>query len=161
MTVVYRRRSLQDMQSPALTESLRAWRSISDRRGRVNLLADAEGMLARQGLVLPASVLFLVDGANPLDYLIAWHGAGIGVYRGRDLVGHRLGDLPDQAYAAEAGRLFSETIDRRDVMYHEAVAAIDGKLFHYDRLLLPILAGNQATALLTVAHWRSPANRAA
>ena len=161
MTAVYRRRSLQDMQAPALIESLKAWRSISDRRGRVNLLADAEGMLARQGLVLPASVLFLVDGANPLDYLIAWHGAGIGVYQGRDLVGHQLGALPDQAYAAEAGRLFRETIEQRDVMYHEAVAAIDGRFFHYDRLLLPILANGNVTALLTVAHWRSPAGRAA
>lgn len=149
------------MQAPALIESLKAWRSVSDSRGRVNLLADAEGMLARQGLILPASVLLLVDGGNPLDFLIAWHGAGIGVYQDSDLIGRRLGDLPDQVYAAEAGRQFIDTIAEREVMYHEAVATIDGKMFHYDRLLLPILAKGQVTALLTVAHWRTPVAKAA
>lgn len=161
MIAVYRRRSLQDVQAPALVESLKAWRSIGNSRGRVNLLADAEGMLSRQGLILPASVLFLVDGGNPLDYLIAWHGAGIGVYQGSDLVGRRLGMLPDQAYVAEAGRQFADAIDEREVAYHEAVATIDGKMFHYDRLLLPILAKGRVTALLTVAHWRTPVAKAA
>lgn len=161
MTAVYRRRSLQDMQAPALVESLKAWRSIGDRRGCVNLLADAEGTLARQGLILPASVLFLVDGSNPLDYLIAWHGAGIGVYNNSQLIGRQLGALPDQAYVAEAGRQFIDAIDEREVAYHEAVATIDGKMFHYDRLLLPILAKGRVTALLTVAHWRTPVAQAA
>lgn len=157
VTAVYRRRSLHEVRAPALVESLRAWRSIGDRRGNVNLLADSEGLLSRQNLTLPASVLMLVDGDNPLDYMIAWHGAGIGVYRGSDLIGRQLGALPDQAYAAEAGRQFTDTLDEREVAYHEAVATIDGKLFHYDRLLLPILANGRVTALLTVAHWRTPA----
>jgi hypothetical protein len=154
---VYQRRSLGDLSDPWLLRSLKAWRRLADARGRVALGGDLGPIMGNRELLLPASTLFIVEGQDPTDFIIGWQGEKSQVALGKNVLGCRWGDYFDAEYAAAAASQFISAVDSAELTYHEVVAHIGGRLFHYDRLLYPILWRGAVDMLLAVARWRSPA----
>ena len=153
---IYRRHSLGDLQDPWLKRSLRAWYRISDAKGFFHLVDDLGPILANADLLRPASTLFLVEGSNPQDYVIVQQGPQARLGLGKNLTGCRLGDYADQNYVGAVGDQLDRTVKRPEVAYHEVVATIAGRTFHYDRLTFPILWRGAIDQILTVVQWRSP-----
>lgn len=153
---VYHRRSLGDLSDPWLLRSLKAWRRLSDARGRVALGRDLEPIMSNRELLLPASTLLMVEGHNPADFIIGWQGEQSQVGLGKNLLGCRWGDYFDADYAAAAAAPLVVAVDNAELSYHEVVARIGGRLFHYDRLLYPVMWRGAVDMLLAVARWRSP-----
>lgn len=153
---IYRRHSLDDLADPWLLRSLRSWRRMADARGRVSPGGDLDPILQNRELLLPASTLLVVEGDDPMDFIVAWQGslsrAGLG-----NLLGCRWSDYADAAYAEAAAAPFLRAADSAEIAYHEVFAEVGGRVFHYDRLLLPIMCGGSVGMLLCVARWRSPA----
>jgi len=152
----YHRRSLGELSDPWLLRSLRAWRRLADARGRVSLGRDLEPILSNRDLLLPASTLLMVEGTKPADFIVGWQGEQSQVGLGKNMLGCRWSDYFDAEYAEAAAAPLVIAVDSTELAYHEVVAHIGGRLFHYDRLLYPILWRGAVDMLLAVARWRSP-----
>jgi hypothetical protein len=157
---IYRQHRLEELADPWLRRSLRAWRRIANARGRYILRDDVAPILDNRQLLLPASTLFLVDGEDPLDYVVVWQGPLAQAGLRRNLLGCRWGEYADTLYAAAAARRVKRAVDEAEIAYDEVWADIGGLQFHYDRLALPIMWHDQVELLLTVAKWRSPSPQA-
>ena len=153
---IYRRHSLGDLADPWLKRSLRTWYRMSDAKGRFHLAGNLNSILANSDLVLPASTLFLVEGSNAQDYVILRQGPQARMGLGKNLTGCRLGEYADSDYVGAVGDELGRTVNDPHVVYHEVVAPIAGRTFHYDRLTYPIFWRGMVDQILTVVRWRSP-----
>ncbi len=154
---IFRRHSLGDLEDPWLRQSLRAWYRISDAKGRFQLGQDLRPLLYNPELLLPTSILFRVDGSGARDFVILRQGPQARQGLGKNLTGCRLGEYADTAYIEAAGSELVRAAVRGEVVYDEILAPIAGRLFHYDRLIFPVMWRGNVDQLLTVARWRSPA----
>jgi hypothetical protein len=153
---IFRRHSLGDLADPWLRKSLRAWYRICDTKGRFHLGKSMDPIFRNPGLLLPASTVFLVDGEKPEDFVVLNQGPQATQGLRKNMTGCRLGDYFDRAYVETSAAEFGRAVAQPEVVYDEVVAYIAGRLFHYDRLLYPILWRGQVDQLLTVVRWRSP-----
>lgn len=156
-TTIYRPHALDDLADPWLLRSLRSWRRMADARGRVSLGGDLDPIMRNRELLLPASTLLIVEGDDPMDFVVGWQGSHSRIGLGKNLLGCRLGDYSDAAYAAAAAAPLRLAADGAEIAYHEVFAHIGGRAFHYDRILLPIVWRGSVDMLLCVSRWRSPA----
>jgi hypothetical protein len=156
-TTIYQRHSLDDLADPWLLRSLQSWRRLADARGRVSSGGEIDPILGDRKLVLPASTLLIVEGKSPMDFIVGWQGAQSQVGLGKNLLGCRWGDYSDAAYAEAAAAAFITATDSAEITYHEVFARVGGRLFHYDRILYPIMWRGSVDMLLAVARWRAPA----
>jgi hypothetical protein len=153
---IFRRRSLGDLRDPLLLRSLRTWQGISDAKGRFHLGRSMDPIFRNPGLLLPASTLSVVGGSDPRDFIIAWQGPEARIAIGSNMTGRRFSDLAEKAYVEEVSAQFVRAITEAEIAYDEVIAHVAGRMFHYDRLLYPVLWRGAVDQLLTVTRLRTP-----
>jgi len=151
LPITVERRSLYEIRSPQLVETLRAWRSISDRDGCYDYTASVSPIFSKPGILLPTSTLILVEGENPLGYIFAWFGTGFGIVNNRSYCGYSVGDLPHRGLAHAAAEPLRDAVHDREIAYHRITCQIDGKPVAYERLILPMKEYGKVTAMVTAS----------
>lgn len=143
--VEFHARPLDDVRDPVLAQAVEAFR----RAGEGDAL-DVAALVSQAPFAAAITTLFLVEGDDVRDWLVAWQSANHLTPQGENWVGRRQGDHGDRAYADESALRMARIVEGAEPACDDVTARIGGVPFRYRRLALPLLWDGKVDALLTV-----------
>lgn len=148
----FRRKPLYAVRHFLLERTLAAWRRIADRDGCFDYSKDITPIFTTPHILLPSSTLILATEDGPCDWIYGWYGAGVGAFNNRSLVGRRVRDMPaPDAYTAAAAECLATAVGEADIAYHQVTAFVDGRVWDYERLILPLKDCGKVSAVVTTS----------